>query len=124
LIAILPAICEEFAFRGILLNGLKRKLSPVVLVVGIGIIFGLFHMSLFRIAPTAALGMILTLIAIMTGSIFPGMVLHAGNNAFAFIGGEWLTSETLRPAHYVAATAIFLLSLWVIYRNKTPLATR
>src|SRR5438105_1932386 len=87
-IAVLPAICEELAFRGMLLSGLRRKFRPVALIIGIGLIFGLFHVTLYRIAPTAALGMILTAIALMTGSVFPGMLLHAGNNALTlFTGG-------------------------------------
>jgi sodium transport system permease protein len=123
-VAILPAICEELAFRGMLLSGLRRKFRPAALVLGVGIIFGLFHMTLFRLAPTAALGMILTAIALMTGSVFPGMLLHAGNNALGVIGGSWFSIETLRWPHFVSATAIFALSLWLIYRNRTPLPTR
>jgi len=120
-IAVLPAICEELAFRGILLSGLKRRLKPVALVIVVGIIFGLFHVSLFRIAPTAALGMVLTVIALMTGSVFPGMVLHAGNNALGVIGGDWLNPNALTWGHYAAATAIFCLSMWIIYRNRTAI---
>ena len=123
-IAVLPAICEELAFRGILLSGLRRKLRPAALVVGIGLIFGLFHVTLYRIAPTAALGMILTAIALMTGSVFPGMLLHAGNNALGVLGGDWFSPEMLLWSHYLAAAAIFALSLWIIYRNRTPLPTR
>jgi sodium transport system permease protein len=123
-VAILPAICEELAFRGILLSGLRRKFKPAALIVGIGIIFGLFHVTLYRIAPTAALGMVLTAIALMTGSVFPGMLLHAGNNTLGVIGGSWFSVDTLRWPHFAAATAIFALSLWLIYRNRTPLATR
>src|SRR5262245_3036231 len=93
--AVLPAICEELAFRGALLGALRRKLPPAALVVGIGIIFGLFHVTLFRIAPTAALGMILTAIAIMTGSVFPRMLLHAGNNAFGVFAGNWFSPDIL-----------------------------
>src|SRR5262249_51047762 len=114
-IAVLPAVCEELAFRGILLSALRRKLSPVALVVGIGVIFGLFHVTLYRIAPTAALGMILTVIAIMTGSIFPGMLLHAGNNALGVLAGAWFSPDVLQWTHYAAAAAIFSLSLWIIY---------
>jgi len=120
-IAVLPAICEELLFRGVLLNGLKRRLRPAALVVVVGIIFGLFHVSLYRIAPTAALGMVLTVIAIMTGSVFPGMVMHAGNNALGVLGGDWLNPDALQFGHYAAGMAIFALSLWVIYRNRTPL---
>jgi sodium transport system permease protein len=123
-IAILPAICEELAFRGMLLSGLKRRFRPAILVIGIGIIFGFFHMTLYRIAPTAALGMILTAIALMTGSVFPGMLLHAGNNALGVLGADWFSIDTLTWAHYAAATAIFSLSLWIIYRNRTPMSVR
>jgi membrane protease YdiL (CAAX protease family)/ABC-type transport system involved in multi-copper enzyme maturation permease subunit len=124
-IAVLPAVCEEIAFRGMLLNGLRRRLKPVALMVSVGIIFGLFHMTLFRIAPTALLGMILTGIALMTGSIFPGMLMHAGNNAFGlWVGGASLGLETLEWQYYAAAGTIFALSLWIIYRNRTPLPTR
>src|SRR5204863_5716372 len=123
-IAVLPAICEELAFRGILLSGLRRKVRPAALVIGIGVIFGLFHMTLYRIAPTAALGMVLTAIALMTGSVFPGMLLHAGNNALGVLVGNWISVDALQWGHYAAAVAIFSLSLWIIYRNKTPIPTR
>jgi membrane protease YdiL (CAAX protease family) len=123
-IAVLPAICEELAFRGILLSGLRRKFRPAALIVGVGLIFGMFHVTLYRIAPTAALGMILTAIALMTGSVFPGMLLHAGNNAIGVLGGTWFSIETLQLWHFAAAIAIFSLSLWIIYRNRTPLTTR
>jgi sodium transport system permease protein len=116
--AVLPAICEELAFRGILLSGLRRKLRPAALIVGIGLVFGLFHVSLYRIAPTAALGMVLTAIALMTGSVFPGMLLHAGNNAIGVLGSNLFSLEALRWPHFVAAGAIFALSLWIIYRNR------
>jgi membrane protease YdiL (CAAX protease family) len=123
-IALLPAVCEELTFRGVLLSGLRRKLRPAALVVVVGIVFGLFHMTLFRIAPTAALGMILTAVALMTGSVFPGMLLHAGNNALGVIGGNWLSVEALQWGHFAAAASIFSLSLWIIYRNRTPLPTQ
>ena len=116
--AVLPAICEELAFRGMLLSGLRRKLKPAALIVGVGLIFGLFHMTLFRIAPTAALGMVLTAIALMTGSVFPGMLLHAGNNAIGVLGSSWFSIEALHWPHFAAAGAIFALSLWIIYRNR------
>ncbi len=120
-IAVLPAICEEIAFRGMLLSGLKRKFRPAALIVGVGLIFGIFHVTLYRIAPTAALGMILTAIALMTGSIFPGMLLHAGNNALGILAGNMFSLEVLQWWHFAAAIVIFSLSLWIIYRNRSPL---
>jgi sodium transport system permease protein len=118
-LALLPAICEEIAFRGILLSGLRQRLRPVALTITVGLIFGLFHMTLFRIAPTAVLGVILTAIAVLTGSIFPGMLLHMGNNAWGVWAGlHDLDADTLGPWHSAAMITIFALSMWIIYRNR------
>ena len=117
-IAVLPAICEELAFRGMLLSGLRRRLRPAGLIIGIGVIFGLFHVTLYRLVPTAALGMVLTAIALMTGSIFPGMLLHAGNNALGVLGGSLLDPDVANWWHILAAATVFSLSLWIIYRNR------
>jgi sodium transport system permease protein len=116
-IAVLPAICEELAFRGVLLSGLRRKLRPAGLIIAVGVIFGLFHVTLYRLAPTAALGMVLTAVAVMTGSIFPGMLLHAGNNALGVLGGSFVNPQVANWWHILAATTVFALSLWIIYRS-------
>ena len=115
--AFLPAICEEFAFRGLLLHGLRRRFHPIVLCLLVGVIFGVFHYTLLRIAPTALLGVILTGIALMTGSILPGMLFHAAYNSYAI----WLETTGLSPnrldwSTYVAAFAVFILSMHTIWR--------
>ena len=51
LFTVLPGICEEIAFRGMLLHGLHRRLHPAALALAVGVTFGLFHVTLFRIAP-------------------------------------------------------------------------
>jgi sodium transport system permease protein len=120
LISILPAICEEVAFRGVLLHSLRKRFHPYVLCVVTGLIFGVFHYSLFRIAPSAFLGIILSWIVVMTGSILPGILLHAGNNAFAlWLGSNDVSLEALEATHYAAACTVFVLTLWIIYRNRT-----
>ena len=122
-IAVLPAICEELAFRGVLMSGLRRKLRPGALIAGVGVIFALFHVTLYRLAPTAVLGMALTAVALMTGSIFPGMVLHAGNNALGVLGASLFNPDVANWWHILAAATIFALSLWIIYRSRTDQST-
>ena len=120
-LALLPGICEEIAFRGPLLYGLRKKLRPVPLALTVGLIFGLFHVALFRIVPTAFLGVILTAVALMTGSVFPCMLLHAGNNAFGYMAARLeLPVAGFDWRVYAAAAAIFALSIYIIYRNRTP----
>ena len=84
-LAILPGICEEIAFRGLLLHGLRTKLSPIALCLAVGASFGLFHVDLFRLIPTAYLGTILAAVVVLTGSIFPAMLWHALNNATGLV---------------------------------------
>src|SRR5262249_47630169 len=116
-IGLIPGVIEELAFRGLLLHGLRRRVPVVLLPLVIGVIFGLFHFSLFRIGPTAFLGVLLTIVALLTGSVFPGMVLHILNNSFAL----WASNHnwplgSLSTWHYAAATVIFALAMWIIYR--------
>ena len=115
--AILPAICEELAFRGLLLQGLRHRFHPVVRCLFVGAVFGVFHYTLFRIAPTALLGVILTAIALMTGSIFPGLIFHAANNSLAI----WMETAGISVARlgwstYVAAFGVFILAMNTIHR--------
>ncbi len=118
-LAVLPAICEEIGFRGVLLYGLRRKLKPVELALAVGLIFGMFHITLFRIVPTAFMGVILTAVAVMTGSIFPGILIHMGNNAFAvWAADSGLALQSLRWSDYGAAALIFALAMWIMWRTR------
>ena len=120
-LSVLPAVCEEIGFRGTLLYGLRRKFRPAALALVVGTVFGLFHVALFRIIPTGFLGVILTAIALLTGSIFPGMVVHAGNNAFGMWAGlQEFPLGRLDWWIYVAAGIVFALSFYIVYRNRTP----
>jgi sodium transport system permease protein len=83
--AVSPGICEELIFRGILLSALKEKISPVWAIGGVALAFGLFHLYLFRILPTAIIGIYLTYIVYRTGSIYLSMIAHTVNNGFALM---------------------------------------
>ena len=121
MLAITPGIVEEMAFRGLLLHGLHRRLRPLVLILVVGVIFGLFHQALFRILPTAYLGMVLTTVAVLTGSIFPCMLLHAGNNAFAFLLYRSGTDvENWPPELLLLNIPVFVFSIYLLYRYRTP----
>ena len=121
LFAVLPGVCEEIAFRGPLLYGLRRRFSMPVLAVVVGLIFGFFHFSLSRILTTGVLGIAITAVALLTGSIFPGMVLHLGNNALALLLAHYeLPIDQLPGPVYGLGIVSALALLWVLYRNRTP----
>ncbi len=86
--AVIPAIAEEWFFRGFLLRSLlsrsKTAVGPIVIS---GIIFGAFHLltqsviAFDRFIPTTLMGMLLALVCWRTGSLIPGIFLHMLNNA-------------------------------------------
>lgn len=121
MLALTPGIVEEMAFRGLLLHGLHRRLRPIALVLVVGVIFGLFHQALFRLIPTAYLGMVLTTVALLSGSIFPCMLLHAGNNAFAFLLYRYgVEIETWPPELLLLNVPVFVFAIYLLYRYRTP----
>ncbi|MFA7123782.1 MAG: CPBP family glutamic-type intramembrane protease [Candidatus Delongbacteria bacterium] len=84
-IALLPAFFEEFAFRGVFLSIMERKFSKVQLILTTGLMFGLMHMNIFTVFETGVLGVILGLITVSSGSVFPAVIMHFTNNAFSVI---------------------------------------
>lgn len=101
LIAFIPGICEELAFRGVLLYALHRCFPPWLLAGVVAVIFGFFHMTFYKLIPTAYLGFFLGLLVLATGSLWPAVIVHIGNNSLAV--GALLTNtdfESLSPWVY------------------------
>jgi membrane protease YdiL (CAAX protease family) len=120
-LAVIPGIVEEITFRGVLLHGLHRRLHPVALALVVGAIFGLFHGSLFRILPTAFLGVLLAMITLMTGSLYPAILWHILHNASSvLLGHAELPLDSLDPSLHFAAAAILAAALWILWRHRTP----
>jgi sodium transport system permease protein len=120
MMTILPGICEEITFRGVLLHGVRRHVSAPIAILIVGLVFGLFHVSLFRILQTAYLGVIFATVTVLSGSIVPAMVWHAGSNALA-LGSErfGFTFGAFEPSTYAAAAALLAASFWIIWRTRT-----
>ncbi|MBN2103399.1 CPBP family intramembrane metalloprotease [bacterium] len=80
-----PAICEEMLFRGLLLSSLKKHMPGWMVIVFVGFLFGVFHVHLYRIVPTALLGILFTYIVFRTGSIWPSILAHFINNSVVYL---------------------------------------
>jgi len=121
-VAIMPGIFEELTFRGVLVYGLRRRFkSTWALALVVGLIFGIFHVSLFRIFPTAWLGFVLTWVVVLTGSIYPAMLWHALNNALTIVPYQLgLLPEDFEPeSWWVFPAALGLaLSMWILARGR------
>jgi sodium transport system permease protein len=96
LFAVSPAICEELLWRGAFQGELEPRGRRLATVLTVGLFFGAFHQSIYRLVPTAALGSILALVRDRSRSIYPCMLVHFGYNALLYAvflrGGDPETS--------------------------------
>ena len=90
-LAVWTPITEEIFFRGFVFAGLAPRLGiPRAMAVS-ALVFSGFHFSLGVLAPIFITGMLLAWLYHRTGSLWPGIAAHAGQNALAvsavIIGG-------------------------------------
>ena len=85
LYAILPAICEELVFRGVIFNGLRKNFSDVFAVVFSGLLFALMHGSITQFIYPFCMGIIFAIIVLRTGSVLCSMIVHMVNNIFVIV---------------------------------------
>jgi sodium transport system permease protein len=83
LIAVLPAVCEELAFRGFILSGLRRSGNTARAIVISALLFGFAHGVMQQSMIASIVGMLIGYVAVKTGSILPGIVFHAIHNSLA-----------------------------------------
>jgi sodium transport system permease protein len=101
LMALTPAICEELAFRGFILSGLRHLGSRWGAILISSVLFGVTHGILQQSISATLVGVVIGYIAVQTGSLLPCLAFHLMYNSLslsAFFGlapsvegGRWLT---------------------------------
>ena len=84
-IAVLPAVLEEFLFRGIILNNIEGEVGSVRTIFLVGFIFSLYHGSVEQTIYQFICGCLFALLAIRSRSITPVVLIHFINNAIILI---------------------------------------
>jgi sodium transport system permease protein len=84
IMAVVPAVCEELAFRGFILSGLRHLGSKRWAIGLAAVCFGMAHGIIQQSLSAAALGTIIGYIAVQTGSLLPCMLFHVTYNGVMF----------------------------------------
>lgn len=84
-LALTPAICEELAYRGFILSGLRRSGHKWVAIIVSSLFFGITHGVLQQSLAAFALGIVLGYLAVQTGSLLPGLLFHAVYNSLGLV---------------------------------------
>lgn len=117
LMALVPAVCEELMYRGYMFTAFKDRMSLPKAIVIVSLLFGVSHMSMIKILPTALLGAALAYMICKSGSIVTSVLIHFLNNAFAvftmyygdkvaFLSDETMVIPTLVVMAVIAVVGI------------------
>ncbi len=85
LIAVLPAVCEEFFCRGFMIRCFSSIKNEKVLIALVGVLFGILHLDLYTFFPTAISGAFFCYVALKTQSLIIPIILHFANNAYSTV---------------------------------------
>ena len=83
-VALVPAFCEEFLFRGLVMTHLLPY-GKTVAVLGSAVLFGLMHGTGEQILYTTVAGIVLAYVAIESGSIWSSVLIHMFNNLLSVV---------------------------------------
>ena len=85
-IALIPAVGEELTFRGVLQQGLMRRVkSPHVAILLSAAIFSFIHFQFYGFLPRMFLGILLGYMFYITGSLWASIAMHFVNNGTAVV---------------------------------------
>ncbi len=80
--ALTPALVEEFLFRGVMLRGYER-LGTKVSIITTGVLFAVLHLRITNIPAIIFLGIMIGYVVVRTNSIFSGVLYHFTQNAIS-----------------------------------------
>ena len=93
-VAVLPAICEEAVHRGVIIHTMYRIRKEWLVVLIMGIYFGLFHANPLRFLPTAILGAAMSYIMLETENMVYSSAFHMVNNLLPMLLQEMLLKNS------------------------------
>ena len=81
-IALVPAFCEEFFFRGVILSNLM-PFGKATAIIGSSVLFGLMHGNFYQFLYTTVAGIVLGTVYVLTDSIWCSTLVHLINNSIS-----------------------------------------
>lgn len=118
-VAMTPAICEETLFRGLVQSNFELPMSKNRAIIWTGMIFGAYHLNPFTFVALCALGIYLSYLVSVSGSILVPMTAHFTNNFISTLilykfGKESLVaSQDQRPG--ASSIVVWSVILFLIF---------
>lgn len=129
-VAIIPALCEEILFRGLVQKSFEQKFKPYFSIFITSLFFGLYHFNPYGLVALVALGFYFGFAAYKSDSIFIPMILHFINNflaviAFLVLGSDELMGTNIKhdssvlPQIFVFLITLVLFTGFIFFVSKS-----
>jgi len=123
IISITAGVCEEWFFRGMILNAYETKLGSKWGAIFSGLLFGVFHFNPQNLLGPIILGITFAYLVQITNSIVSGMFAHAANNGisvtmsyiFNIIGQETVVESTSSSVNVLLQSNGTMISIFIVY---------
>jgi sodium transport system permease protein len=99
-LVLLPAVCEELAFRGFIFGGLLQHRGNLRAVLLSSLLFGLIHGLIQQSIAAGLFGLLLGWIAVRTGSVIPCIAMHALHNLLGILIIRQLATTEAPPSWF------------------------
>ena len=120
-IGIVAPFAEEFLFRGIIYNTLKKKISIKWTIIIQAVLFGVFHGNLIQGSYATLLGIVFGYVTYKTKSLWPAVIIHMVNNLiatmFMYVPSDWLSGILVYVAFLIIGIILITISIKLI-KNK------
>ncbi|MBT3209013.1 MAG: CPBP family intramembrane metalloprotease [Bacteroidetes bacterium] len=94
-IVIAAPVLEELIFRGIILDGLLKKYSPVKSIIISSLLFGIVHLNPWQFLGAFIFGIFSGWIYYRTNKLILTIIMHFANNFLAFVAIYFFDEETM-----------------------------
>ncbi|MBC2582819.1 CPBP family intramembrane glutamic endopeptidase [Clostridium sp. DJ247] len=113
-------IFEEAIFRGIILEQLSKRYTPMLSIIVSSALFSFFHLNLIQFVNVFFLGVLSGIVYLKTNSLIPCIFLHFINNGYAFMIGvlPWIYSDKFSITRLIIGILVLILSVFV-FKNVT-----
>lgn len=124
LTAVLPALCEEFLHRGLLLQGTKHIGFTRAIIIS-SVCFGLIHFNINQVGYAIVIGLIMGFASVVAKNIWVAVIIHFTNNFIAvyleyaevngwFLGGYQSIFEKLESLNFIVLCVVCFVVLCLI----------
>ena len=123
-VAVIPALCEEFAMRCCSL-GLMRRYGKAFGVVSVSIVFGLLHGNVVQFVFAGIVGLFLAYVTVKTDNIWPAVFIHGLNNGISSLGSiaEYIKGDEVGDWFYISIFVFWIVAgiigaAWIFLKGE------